>query len=147
MNAPESPVRVLVLCTGNSCRSQMAEALLLRAGAGGLDVESAGTHPAGVHPLTIRALDELDIDWRGARSKPMSEFLDERFDVVVTVCDEAREACPVFPGASRTIHAGFRDPAIATGTEAERMAEFRAVRDEIARWTEGFAADLLTGRG
>lgn len=136
------PVRVLVLCIGNSCRSQMAEALLERAGQGRLEVESAGIVAAGVHPLTIRALDEVGIDWRAARSKPMDELLDERFDVVVTVCDEAREACPVFPGAPRTIHESFADPSFVVGTDEERMRAFRRVRDEIGRWAETLAEDL-----
>jgi arsenate reductase len=138
----DTPIRVLVLCVGNSCRSQMAEALLERAGAGRLEVESAGIVASGVHPLTIRALDEVGIDWRGARSKPMDELIDERFDLVVTVCDEAREACPVFPGAARTIHESFADPALAVGTNEERMKAFRTVRDEIARWAESLAEEL-----
>jgi arsenate reductase len=120
----------------------MAEALLVRAGGGRLEVGSAGTHPSAVNPLTIRSLDELDIDWRGARSKSMTEFLGQSFDVVVTVCDEAREACPVFPGAGRMIHASFPDPALATGTDDERMATFRSVRDQIARWAEAFVTAL-----
>jgi arsenate reductase len=97
------------------------------------------------HPrrrLTIRALAEDGIDWSGARSKSMTEFLDQPFDVVVTVCDDAREACPLFPGGGRRIHRAFRDPALATGTDAERMEVYREVRDEIERWAEGFIAEL-----
>jgi arsenate reductase len=136
------PLRVLVLCTGNSCRSQMAEAFLSRLGGARLAVFSAGTHPSVVHPLTIRALGERGIDWSGARSKSMTEFLDQPFDIVVTVCDDAREACPVFPGGGRRIHRAFRDPALATGTEAERLAVYREVRDEIERWAGAFIAEL-----
>lgn len=139
---PAEPIRILVLCTGNSCRSQMAEAFLSRLGGPRLAVASAGTRPWVVHPLTIRTLAERGIDWSSARSKPMSEFLDQPFDVVVTVCDDAREACPVFPGGGRRVHREFRDPALVTGTEVERLTAFREVRDEIERWAEGFVAEL-----
>jgi arsenate reductase len=134
--------RILVLCTGNSCRSQMAEALLERAAGGRVTVSSAGTHPSGVHPMTLQVLAELGIDWSGARSKSMAEFLDVPFDLVVTVCNDAREACPVFPGAGRRLHRAFADPAIVTGTEAERLAAFRRVRDEVAAWAEELIAGL-----
>jgi arsenate reductase len=142
MAMADDPIRILVLCTGNSCRSQMAEAFLSRDGGSRVAVTSAGTHPSTVHPLTIRALAERGIDWSGARSKSMTEFLDRSFDVVVTVCDDAREACPVFPGGGRRIHRAFRDPVLATGTEAERFAVYREVRDEIERWAETFIAEL-----
>jgi arsenate reductase len=134
--------RILVLCTGNSCRSQMAEAFLAGAGGDRVAVSSAGTHPTVVHPMTIRVLEEAGIDWSAARSKSMTEFLDRPFEVVVTVCDDAREACPVFPGGGRRTHRAFRDPAAATGTEAERLDEFRRVRDEVRAWAEGFVAAL-----
>lgn len=130
--------RVLVLCTGNSCRSQMAEALLGREAGDRLRVASAGTHPTTVNPLTISVLAERGIDWSGARSKAMTEFLDQPFDLVVTVCDEAAEACPVFPGGGRTIHAGFEDPAAVVGSEAERLEAFRRIRDEIEAWAVAF---------
>jgi arsenate reductase len=136
------PTRILVLCTGNSCRSQMAEALLGRTGGDRVRVFSAGTHPSAVHPLTVRVLAELGIDWSGARSKPMSAFLDQPFDVVVTVCDDAREACPVFPGGGRRVHRAFADPALVAGPEAARLAAFRTVRDEIRAWAEAFVAGL-----
>ncbi len=139
---PRPPTRILVLCTGNSCRSQMAEAYLSRAGGTRVAVSSAGTHPSVVHPLTIRALAERGIDWSRARSKSMTEFLDSPFDVVVTVCDDALEACPVFPGGGRRVHRAFRDPALATGTESERLAVYREVRDEVERWAGAFIADL-----
>jgi arsenate reductase len=138
----DDAIRILVLCTGNSCRSQMAEAFLSRDGGDRVAVSSAGTHPSVVNPLTIRALAERGFDWSGARSKSMTEFLDRPFDVVVTVCDDAREACPVFPGGGRRIHRAFHDPALATGTEAERLAVYREVRDEIERWSKAFIAEL-----
>jgi arsenate reductase len=123
-------VRILVVCTGNAARSQLAEAFLARIP--GVVAASAGTHPAGVHPLTIRVLAEQGIDWTGARSKPITEMLDREWDLVLTVCDNAREACPVVPGARRTAHEGFPDPAAVSGTEQERLEAFREVRDAIA---------------
>jgi len=116
------PIRVLFVCTGNSARSQMAQAILGRLGGTDFDVHSAGTHPGGVNPLTIRALSGIGVDWSGARSKSVVEYLDEHFDYVITVCDQAREACPVFPGEHASIHWGFDDPATATGTEDARLA-------------------------
>ncbi|HSL98144.1 MAG TPA: arsenate reductase ArsC [Candidatus Deferrimicrobiaceae bacterium] len=141
MTAP--PLRVLVLCTGNKVRSQMAEAFLQRAGGGRVAVSSAGTHPSTVSPLTVKVLAERGFDWSGARSKSLSEFLGQPFNLVVTVCDDAREACPVFPGAQRQIHRPFRDPIWAAGSEDERLREFRSVRDEIEAWAGELAADLL----
>lgn len=126
------PIRVIFVCTGNSARSQMAEALLRREGADRFDVVSAGVEPRGVHPLTIRVLGEAGIDISGARSKSVREFLGQPFDYVITVCDRARESCPVFPGGAQTLHWGFDDPADATGSEAERLAFFRRVLGEIA---------------
>lgn len=140
-----TPFRVLVLCTGNKVRSQMAEAFLQRAGGDRLAVSSAGTHPSTVSPLTIQVLAERGFDWSGARSKSLSEFLGQPFDLVVTVCDDAREACPAFPGARRQLHRAFRDPIWAGGTEDERLREFRAVRDEIEAWAGELAAELLAG--
>lgn len=135
--------RVLVVCTGNAARSQMAEAFLAR---DGVAAASAGTHPAGVHPLTIRVLGEVGIDWSGARSKSVREMLDADWDLVLTVCDSAREACPVVPGARRTAHEGFPDPAAATGTEEERVAAFRTVRDAIAERMAALAGELRAER-
>ena len=135
------PARVLVVCTGNAARSQMAEAFLARIP--GISAASAGTHPAGVHPLTIRVLAEVGIDWSGARSKGDVEMLDEPWDLVLTVCDSAREACPVVPGARRTAHESFPDPAAAIGTEEERLAAFRTVRDAIGARMAALAAELL----
>jgi arsenate reductase (thioredoxin) len=124
--------RVLILCTGNSCRSQMAEALWNQLGRGEWEACSAGSKPAGyVHPLAVAALAELDIDASGHESKSLEPFLDQPFDVVVTVCDNAQEACPTFPGAEQTLHWPFDDPAHAAGSEDEKLAVFRTVRDQI----------------
>jgi arsenate reductase len=136
--------RILVVCTGNAARSQMAEALLSRIP--GVTAASAGTHPAGVHPLTVRVLAEVGIDWRDARSKSIAEMVDQQWDLVLTVCDNAREACPVVPGARRTAHEGFADPAAVGGPEDERLAAFREVRDTIAIRMGTLAADQLAER-
>ncbi|UUO06898.1 arsenate reductase ArsC [Blastopirellula sp. J2-11] len=124
--------RVLVLCTGNSCRSQMAEALFETLSEGAWQSESAGSKPSGyVHPLAIRAMSELGVDISSHESKHVDQFADQPFDLVVTVCDNAKEACPVFPGAKQTLHWPFDDPADATGDDEEKMLMFRRVRDEI----------------
>ncbi|NDY43497.1 arsenate reductase ArsC [Dissulfurirhabdus thermomarina] len=122
---------VLFLCTQNACRSQMAEALVNHHLAGRVRAFSAGTAPAEVHPLAVRALAEAGIDMSGARSKHVDEFAGRAFDLVVTLCGGAAEACPVVPGQGRRIHAGFDDPAGATGGEDERLAAFRRVRDRM----------------
>ena len=121
------PIRVLFVCTGNSARSIMAEALLRRHGGDRFEVQSAGTDPRGVNPLTVRVLEQAGIDASGARSKSVDEFLGQRFDYVITVCDQARQVCPVFPGVHESLHWGYEDPAEATGTEEERLAVFRRV--------------------
>lgn len=124
--------RVLILCTGNSCRSQMAQYLWQELGQPDWECHSAGSHPTGyVHPLALRALEEAGIAAPGARSKSVDEFVDQPFDLVVTVCGEAQEACPTFPGARDTQHWPFPDPAGAAGSEAEVEAFFREVRDAI----------------
>jgi len=135
--------RILILCTGNSCRSHMAEGIL-RAAAGDLvDVCSAGSNPAGyVHPKAIAALAEIGIDISGHSSKHMNDFLDRKVDTVITVCGNADQACPMFPGQVHRHHWGFDDPAHATGTEEEIMAEFRRVRDQIRFVFEAYAAGL-----
>jgi arsenate reductase len=122
-----SPTRVLFVCTGNSARSLMAEALLRRHGGDRFEVHSAGTEPRGVNPLTLRALAERGIDASWARSKSVDEFRGQTFDYVITVCDQARQVCPVFPGVHQSVHWGYEDPAEATGTEEERLAVFRRV--------------------
>jgi len=121
------PIRVLFVCTGNSARSIMAEALLRRHGGDRFEVHSAGTDPRGVNPLTLRVLADAGIDASWARSKSVNEFLGQRFDYVITVCDQARQVCPVFPGVHQSLHWGYEDPAEATGTEEERLAVFRRV--------------------
>jgi arsenate reductase len=123
----ELPIRVLFVCTGNSARSVMAEALLRSKGRDRFEVHSAGTEPKGVNPLTLRALAEAGIDASWARSKSVTEYLGQRFDYVVTVCDQARQVCPVFPGVHQSLHWGYEDPAEATGTDEERLAVFRRV--------------------
>jgi arsenate reductase len=125
--------KVLFLCTGNSCRSQMAEAIVNARLGDAWEAYSAGTQPAGyVHPLALAVLAEIGILHRG-RSKHADEYRDVPFDLVVTVCDAAAEACPVWLGQGRRVHRGFPDPAQATGSKDEVMAVFRAVRDDIAR--------------
>ena len=124
--------RVLILCTGNSARSQMAEGIL-RALDPGIDVHSAGTEPAArVHPAAVRAMSEIGLDIGAARPKGVDRFLGQGFDRVITVCDHARQACPVFAGpVGERLHIGFDDPAAVQGTDEEVQAAFRRVRDEI----------------
>jgi len=131
--------RVLILCTGNSARSQMAEGLLRYIADDRFDVESAGTYASFVRPQAIAAMAEIGIDISGHRSKCLDEFRDEAFDYVITVCDNANESCPVFPGPAKRIHWSFDDPAEATGSEAEIMAEFCRVRDQIHKKLTEFA--------
>lgn len=140
----EQRVRVLFLCTHNSSRSQMAEGLLRARGGDRYDVHSAGTHPRGVHPLAMRAMAELGIDIgaaAGYRAKSVDAFRDQTFDLVVTVCDDAAEECPFFPGAQRQEHWSFPDPSAAEGLEEERLAAFRRVRDVIAGRIDLFLQD------
>lgn len=137
---------VLILCTGNSCRSHMAEGILRAAAGGVVDVFSAGSRPAGyVHPKAIQALKEIGIDISAHTSKHMYEFLSRQVTTVITVCGNADQACPVFPGQVHRHHWGFDDPAHATGTEEEILAQFRRVRDEIRRVFEAYAAGLREG--
>ncbi|MGC8989859.1 MAG: arsenate reductase ArsC [Verrucomicrobiia bacterium] len=132
---------VLVLCTGNSCRSQMAEAILRQAAGDLLEVHSAGSKPAGyVHPMAIKAMAEIGIDISSHRSKHLNEFLGRKVETVITVCAGADAACPVFPGRVNRHHWPFEDPATAPGTETERMEAFRRVRDDIRRVFEAYAA-------
>jgi arsenate reductase (thioredoxin) len=123
--------RALILCTGNSARSQMAEGLLRRMGEDRFEVYSAGTQPGSVNPLAIEAMREIGIDISGHRSKSVDEFLGQEFDYVITVCDRANSNCPIFPGRTERIHWSFDDPAAAEGDVGERLAVFRRVRDEI----------------
>ena len=131
--------RVLILCTGNSARSQMAEGFLRHAGGDRFEVFSAGTHPSVVREEAIEAMRDWDIDLSGHRAKSVDEFAGQQFDYVVTVCDNAANNCPVFPGAAQRIHWSFDDPAAAVGDYKTRVMEFRRVRDEIAaRFREFF---------
>ena len=123
----DAPIRVLFVCTGNSARSLMAEALVRQKGGDDFEVHSAGTEPRGVNPLTLRVLNEAGVDASWARSKSVTEYLGQHFDYVVTVCDEARQACPVFPGVHESLHWGYEDPAEAEGSDEERLAVFRRV--------------------
>lgn len=129
--------RVLFLCTGNSARSQMAEGLVNAFRADQWEACSAGTEPTGqVHPLAIRAMDELGVDISGQRSKGVAEFGNTPFDLVVTVCDRAKQTCPVWLGKGKRLHRSFDDPAAAIGSEEERLSVFRRVRDEIRAMVE-----------
>ena len=127
------PIRVLFVCTGNSARSQIAEAVLGRLGGPAFEVVSAGTSPRGLHPNTIRILAESGIDWSARRSKPVDEFATQSFDYVITVCDRARQACPVFPGHYNSLHWGLDDPAEAVGGEADQLSAFRRTYLELTQ--------------
>lgn len=140
MNPPNMRL-VLVLCTGNSCRSHLAEGILRAAAGDAFEVASAGSHPAGfVHELAIAAMHEIGIDISRHHSKHMNEFLKRDVDTVITVCGRADQACPVYPGQVSRHHWPFEDPAHATGTREEQLAVFRRVRDEIARVFRAYAA-------
>lgn len=128
---PSGPIRVLFICTGNSARSQLAEALLGHIGGADFEAHSAGTEPKGVNPYTVQVLAELGIDWPNARSKSVTEFLGQPWDYVITVCDRARQACPVFPGEHNALHWGLDDPAEVEGTDEEKIAAFRTTQREV----------------
>ena len=132
--------RVLILCTGNSARSQMAEGLLRYDAGGRFEVASAGIAPAHVRPEAIEAMREIGVDISGHHSKSIEEFIGQEFDYVITVCDNANEQCPIFPGKTKRIHWGFEDPATTEGDEAARLAVFRRVRDAIRHRLRLFAA-------
>jgi arsenate reductase len=123
--------KVMVLCSGNSARSQMAEGWLRRLAGDRFDVVSAGTEPRSVHPLAVAVMREREVDISGQTSKPVGRFLGENFAYLITVCDNAREKCPIFPGAVKRIHWPLDDPAAVVGSEVQRTAVFRRVRDEI----------------
>ena len=131
--------RVLILCTGNSARSQMAEGLLRHDAGRSFEVESAGTKPGAVRSEAIAVMREVGIDISGHRSKHVAEFNGRRFDYVITVCDSARETCPVFFDAATRLHHDFDDPAASEGNEAERLGVFRRVRDELRQYLRQFA--------
>jgi arsenate reductase (thioredoxin) len=134
--------KVLILCTGNSARSQMAEGLLRHDAGEKFEVQSAGVNPSTVRPEAIEAMKELGIDISGHRSKSVDEFIGKNFDYLITVCDNAKETCPVFPGKARRIHQNFEDPPPANvGDYNSRMEVFRRVRDEIRDWLKNFVRD------
>ncbi|PWR74890.1 arsenate reductase ArsC [Methanospirillum stamsii] len=127
---------VLFICTHNSARSQIAEGYLKNRYGERYSAYSAGTEVTSVHPLAIKVMDEIGIDISNHRSKPLLEFFDTDIDIVVTVCDGAKSVCPVFPGAKKTIHQGFTDPSSFMGSDDEKLAIFRIIRDEIIRWID-----------
>ena len=130
--------RVLILCTGNSARSQMAEGLLRHDAGDRFEVESAGTKPGRVRPEAITVMKELGIDISGHRSKSVDEFRDHSFDYVLTVCDNAKESCPIYPGHANRLHHSFEDPAALEGSDEQRLNAFRVVRDQIRQYLHGF---------
>jgi arsenate reductase len=141
-SAPD-PIRILVLCTGNSCRSILAEALFRELGGDRVTVASAGSHPEGrVNPNTIRVLDEAGIGHDWAHSKPLTEFVDQPWDHVLTVCDDAAEACPVFPGPAVRTHWSIPDPARARGSDDEQLAVYRATFGDLRERIGDFLATL-----
>lgn len=133
-----SKKRVLFLCTHNSCRSQMAEGLLKHLAPDKFEAESAGTNPSQVHPLAVKVMEEAGIDISGQYSKPINKFSGQSFDYVITVCDNANQTCPIFPGAARKLHWSFEDPASGEGTPDEKLRFFRRVRDEISSKVKEF---------
>ena len=135
----QEPLRLLVICTGNRARSQMAEGWFRAIGDEQVAVSSAGTEPKGVHPIAIRVMSEAGVDISGHTSDHVDRYLGDDFDLVVTVCDSARESCPVFPGARRTLHYAFEDPDYPELSESELTDVFRRIRDEIG----AFARELL----
>ena len=143
----ESPIRVLFVCTGNSARSQIAEAMLGRLGGDDFAVSSAGTEPKGVNPYTLRVLDEEGIDWSNARSKSVQEFQGLPFDYVITVCDNARQTCPVFPGSHAALHWDLGDPAEVEGPDDRKLAAFRETFRELDGLIRPFVDGALKTAG
>ncbi len=130
--------KILVLCTGNSCRSQMAEGYLRHLAGDRFEVTSAGLEPSVVNPKAIQVMQEDGVDISGHTSKDVEQFIGQTFDYIITVCDNAKERCPFFPGQAERIHWSFEDPAAAKGTEDEIMAVFRGVRDQIKSRIKAF---------
>jgi len=143
----DAPIRVLFVCTGNSARSQIAEALLQQIGGGDFDVASAGTEAKGINPLTLRVLKDAGIDWSHATSKTTGQFLGQSWDYVITVCDRARQSCPVFPGQYNTLHWGLDDPAAVEGTDDEKLAAFKRTYMELTQRLRPFVEVALRGAG
>ena len=134
-------IKVLFLCTGNSCRSQMAEGFLRYLGKEDFEAYSAGTRPTRLNPLAVRAMKEKGIDIAGQHSQSADEFVGEPFDYIITVCDHARETCPVFPGTAERPHWSLKDPAEAEGSDEERMPVFREIRDQIEKRIRDFITE------
>jgi arsenate reductase (thioredoxin) len=133
-----SQIRVLFLCTGNSARSIIAEALLRSLGGVDFDVHSAGTHPKGINPFTVKVLQQASLEPADFRSKSMDEYLDEKYDYVITICDDAAEECPIFPGDPNRIHWSFTDPAAVKGTDVVKLAAFQQTLREMRQRLEAF---------
>jgi arsenate reductase len=139
--------RILILCMANSARSQMAEGLLRHDAGDRFDVESAGTHPGVLRPEAVEVMREIGIDISTQRAKSIDEFAGTPFDLVLTVCDSAREACPVYPGHARRLHRAFADPASVSGSDNQRLAAFRRVRDELRAYLRDLATSRAGQRG
>jgi arsenate reductase (thioredoxin) len=133
---------VLILCTGNSARSQMAEGLLRHDAGDRFEVSSAGTHPSRVRPEAVAVMRELGIDISSQRSKSVDEFAARAFDYVLTVCDQAKESCPIYPGHGNRLHHSFEDPAAVPGSDEYKLSAFRLVRDQIREYLKGFPPDV-----
>ena len=140
----DPPIRVLVICYGNSARSIFAEALIRHHGGADFEAFSAGIEPIGVHPMTIRVLEEAGFDHSWARSKSVQEYIDQPFDYVITVCDDARSVCPFFPGADQSMHWGYKSPSSVTGTDAERRAAYDRVFIDLSERIRQFV--MIAGR-
>lgn len=141
-STPSKPYRILVICTGNRARSQMAHGWLAHLGGARVAVASAGTVPKGVHPIVVRVMAEVGIDISAHTSDPVDRYADQDFDLVITVCDAAREQCPVFPGAKRVLHRAFEDPDYPELDEAAFTDVFRRIRDEIGAFCRDLLAEL-----
>lgn len=144
---PADPIRVLFVCTHNSARSQIAEALLKRYGGDDFEAYSAGTEATDVNPYAVRVLSELAIDWSQAESKTIDRFLTQHFDYVITVCDRAKATCPVFPGSTNSLHWGLDDPSEVDGPEEERLAAFRRTQTEVSVRLRPFIEVALRAAG
>jgi len=143
----DAPIRVLFVCTGNSARSQLAEALLGHLGGSDFELQSAGTAPTVVNPFTVEVLAKRGIDWSAATSKSVDLFLDEPFDYVITVCDRARQSCPVFPGQHNSLHWGLDDPAEVDGTDDEKRAALERTAMELTQRLRPFVEIALRAAG
>ena len=138
--------KILVLCTGNSCRSQMAEGFLKHYGKGKVEAYSAGVEAHGKNPYALKVMAEIDLDISHQESETMDKYVNEKFDFVITVCDNAKQRCPIFPGATNVIHHSFPDPADATGTDEEKLVVYRKVRDMIGEYCKHFLLTMSPSR-